>query len=262
MKILKKISLIFLLLAIRHSSNAQAYKQIIQVSIPKCGTTLLEKCIALLTNRIGSTGVTPGISHPMYMHPSHADLERMTSLAEENFYITHAHYSEERAFFLNNSNFINFFIYRDPRDHAVSFTFFKLAHKELFPDVPNISFDKLLTQIIEQTDKLYKKYLLWMTSPRFLALRFEDLVGPQGGGSAQAQRITLQNIIKHLEIDSTEEIMNNVVQTLFGGTGTFREGQIGSWKKYFKPRHVEIFKQHAGQLLIDLGYEKDMNWGI
>jgi DNA gyrase/topoisomerase IV subunit B len=39
-----------------------------------------------------------------------------------------------------------------------------------------------------------------------------------------------------------------------------RKGVSGDWKNYFNEEAKDIFKRHAGDLLIKLGYEKDLNW--
>lgn len=41
---------------------------------------------------------------------------------------------------------------------------------------------------------------------------------------------------------------------------TARSGKIGGWKAYFNDQHIAKFKDIAGQLLIDCGYESDLNW--
>ncbi len=41
-----------------------------------------------------------------------------------------------------------------------------------------------------------------------------------------------------------------------------RKGIIGDWKNYFDRKLVEAFKERFGPVLIQTGYEKDMNWGI
>ena len=90
---------------------------------------------------------------------------------------------------------------------------------------------------------------------------FEDLVGEKGGGSKESQLEVIKAIVKHLDISLTEkEIQENVIDKLFGGTGTFREGKIGAWKNYFTPEHKKLFKLYGGEMLIKLGYEKDLNW--
>ena len=43
-------------------------------------------------------------------------------------------------------------------------------------------------------------------------------------------------------------------------SATFRSGKTGEWKKYFKDEHKKIFKDIAEDLLIRLGYERDLNW--
>ena len=64
----------------------------------------------------------------------------------------------------------------------------------------------------------------------------------------------------------SNEKIDKVANAVFGGEGppgclnTFRTGQIGSWKYYFNKKHKKVFKKIAGQLLIDLGYEKDFEW--
>ena len=39
-----------------------------------------------------------------------------------------------------------------------------------------------------------------------------------------------------------------------------RKGVSGDWRNKFTPEHKARFKEIAGDLLIELGYEKDKNW--
>ncbi len=43
-------------------------------------------------------------------------------------------------------------------------------------------------------------------------------------------------------------------------TSFFRKGIAGDWKNVFTERDKQIFKEEAGDLLIELGYEKDGDW--
>ena len=70
----------------------------------------------------------------------------------------------------------------------------------------------------------------------------------------------IMNIARHIGIPVNRKRALEIANQLFGGTATFRKGQIGAWKKEFTQEQKELFKEHAGQLLIDLGYEKDYNW--
>lgn len=40
----------------------------------------------------------------------------------------------------------------------------------------------------------------------------------------------------------------------------YRKGVAGDWHNYFTPRVKDAFKEHYGNLLIQLGYEQDNNW--
>jgi hypothetical protein len=44
------------------------------------------------------------------------------------------------------------------------------------------------------------------------------------------------------------------------GRSALRKGVVGDWKNHFSPRVKERAKALVGEALIELGYEKDMNW--
>ena len=100
----------------------------------------------------------------------------------------------------------------------------------------------------------------WKNVPSICAVKFEDLVGPAGGGSTQRQHETINRIAHHLDINLSSPIISLIAQELFGQSITFRQGKIGAWKEYFTQEHKDLFKKYAGQLLIDLGYEYDFDW--
>lgn len=186
--------------------------------------------------------------------------------------------SEERFAHYGKSNF---FIYRDPRDQLVSMAF--MVHKSR--DGKKMSIETLLLDLIDGKQRLYvpwaveiqsahplmwelgvvkfyKLYLPWMQSPKFCVLKFEDLIGPNGGGAIEVQIAEIQKIAAHLGMKCSSEQALQVSRALFGQSWTFREGKIGSWKEHFTPEVKALFKATPGacQLLKDLGYEADDNW--
>ena len=40
----------------------------------------------------------------------------------------------------------------------------------------------------------------------------------------------------------------------------YRKGVAGDWRNYFGPKHIDVFKERFGDLLIQLGYETDTSW--
>jgi hypothetical protein len=106
-----------------------------------------------------------------------------------------------------------------------------------------------------------ENYLGWLNEPNCLTVRFEDLIGIAGGGSDDRQFTTIKAILGHLGLDySDSEILQICGQVYSTKSRTFRKGKIGDWPNHFNIEHKQTFKKVAGETLIRLGYEKDMNW--
>lgn len=212
--------------------------------------------------------------------PEHA-VKMMKSSKKAHSFSIHWPFTHESEAIFNKYGRANFFTIRDPRDQLVSMVY--MIYKSR--DGRQIPFEDALIDLIDGRQKVYipwaaeiqtahplmwelgvvdfyKLYLPWMNSPKFYTVKFENLVGPKGGGQLDTQIQELQKIAQHLGVDLPASTAYAIAKKLFGNTLTFREGQIGSWKKYFTPRIKEIFKMTPGacQLLIDLGYEKDDAW--
>jgi hypothetical protein len=93
-----------------------------------------------------------------------------------------------------------------------------------------------------------------------MMVKFEDLVGPKGGGSAEAQRRTVEQVARHVGLEPDERLMRTVEENIFGESKTFRKGQIGGWREEFSEEHARAAREIAGPLLVELGYEADHEW--
>ncbi len=179
-------------------------------------------------------------------------------------------------------SYANFFSIRDPRDMIVSFAYMVHENRE---KTKSVSVEDVIFDLItgEQKyympwaveihegypllweiglEKFYRIYMPWLKAKNFMVIRFEDLIGEKGGGSEAVQLKTIMKIGQHLKCPMTVNKAQEIIKELFGGTWTFREGQIGSWKKHFTPKIMQAFKSRKGlmELLVDLGYEQDFNW--
>ena len=241
------------------------------ITIPKCGTNLLFKmlekigCAKMVVSRrrfflIDDEAIKLFLRDPIF------------------FLIAHAIYVDENVKKLNDENIKKVFIYRDPRDQIISAAFW-IKTIERVPQ-HQWSLDKLIDALItdggllwseiflsenpwihiKDVTSFYDLYLPWRFEPNVYTTTFEKLIGEQGGGSAEEQIKEIIAIANYLGRFITAEEAKNIATDLFGGTLTFREGKIGSWKDHFLERHKIAFKKVAGQLLIDLGYEKDFDW--
>ncbi len=194
---------------------------------------------------------------------------------------SHFPYTKEFSALISKKTKNNFLTIRDPRDQVVSMAFMLYKHSS----GKSVPFDTLLLDLIDGKKRnfvpwgveihsiyplawelgivgFYGLYLPWLKNKDFYLIRFENLVGPQGGGTEELQLQEMKNIAKHLGIDFSDISYKKMSNNIFGGTWTFREGSIGSWKKYFTPEITAAFKATKGacQLLIDLGYETDTTW--
>ena len=264
-------------------------------SLPKAGTHLLLRAVALMPGMVweeiglrrgwlvselgqaqaGDAEVVPvGVAEVRWV--------RADKLAEvigrlEPGEVTGGHmpYSEGFVKMLERKGIRALFIVRDPRDVAVSLMYHILGQPETrlakhfaraFPNdgerlracilgtegVPGRTFLGLGRRL--------ELFLPWLRVPWAHTVRFERLVGPRGGGSEEAQQAEIAGIARHLGLPLTLEQVRSVGSQLFGQGSTFRRGQIGSWREHFNEENKAALKQVAGQRLIELGYEGDLEW--
>lgn len=257
--------------------KAKDSNKIVLITIQKSGTHLLNKTLILLTGKRVK---------PIFFSDSYNDSYAFNAPSNNRSYGSHAIYNPAHEHFLIDNNCAVFFVYRDPRDQIISSFFWMKKSLDFWPWMANIEMDEFISYMISDGNyfniskyysifnlpkknsyldfhgiaDVYNSYIPWKNIPGICNIRFEDLIGERGGGNNLKQDETIQNICHHVGIQLTPNLLNHVKTSLFGGTWTFREGQIGSWKKHFTEEHKKVFKEIAGQLLIDLNYESDLNW--
>jgi hypothetical protein len=166
------------------------------------------------------------------------------------------------------------FVFRDPRDVIVSHVFYAT---EMHPGHGmHYYYTEVLTNMEERIDAAiqgvqepgselssirakYQAYLGWLDQPDVLCLRFEELI--------LEQQAALERILDYLQgrgftpnVERAEaiEALTNAIKPR--KSGTFRKGQPGNWQEHFTQANQAHFKATAGDLLIQLGYERDNNW--
>jgi hypothetical protein len=99
----------------------------------------------------------------------------------------------------------------------------------------------------------------------YMEVRYEDLL--------ERTEAEVRRLLNFLGADAGEEVVNECVgsasfEKLTEGrergqedpSSFFRKGVAGDWKDVFTEQDRQIFKEEAGDLLIELGYERDHNW--
>jgi hypothetical protein len=266
-------------------------------SLPKAGTNLLVRALGLLggdgrgARRVphlapaalqararardaAGPGVAIGLTWPRLV-PARTLRRVLRRMRRGTFCSVHAPYSGELAALLAELSMKTVLIVRDPRDVAVSSAYYiaRTPANQFHGIYRPLSLeDRILLSIrgrpparpgdprIEDIGTVCRTLLPWLAHPACLTVRFHRLVGPQGGGREEDQVAELSALAAHLGFRVRPDALAGIARALFGGTPTFREGRSGAWRDHFTREHREVFKAVAGQVLVDLGYERDPDW--
>jgi len=167
-----------------------------------------------------------------------------------------------------------YFILRDPRDVAVSHVHYVTemepghAHHRYYAEELH-SFDERLQVSILGRDAAgmpfpdicarFEPYLGWLERPEILALRYEDFIPDR----YEALRRVLDHALQRgfpLMVKREQAIQTLAASIDPVRSPTFRSGKAGAWREQFSPENTRLFKDVAGELLVKLGYEADLDW--
>jgi hypothetical protein len=99
-------------------------------------------------------------------------------------------------------------------------------------------------------------YARWIEQDGAHVCRFEDLVGPAGGGDAGRQAETIKGIAAHIGRPLSDAAVGAVAARVWNPQShTFRGGRIGGWRGAFDDAHRALFEATCGEWLVRLGYE-------
>jgi hypothetical protein len=247
------------------------------ISFPKSGTHLLDQIL------LGFSKVAPFSTrlHSFYAEyegesgrkrPPKQALAWLASLKDADIASAHLFARPEAVARVCSPAFVSYFIFRDPRDVVVSHVFYvtdmetRHVHHEYYASLPD--FDaRLNASILGRPDAgvefpdiaaRFAPYLDWLDRPEILTLHFEDLINDR---TAALTRI-MDHLLARAPLPASRQLILDSLESSINPkrSPTFRSGKTGEWKKHFTPEHKKIFKDVAGELLIRLGYEKDLDW--
>ncbi|MBI5944982.1 MAG: sulfotransferase domain-containing protein [Chloroflexi bacterium] len=170
-----------------------------------------------------------------------------------------------------------FVVIRDIRDALVSLYFsLKVSHPVLAASnvgdgrkaLNELNFEDGFLYLISQRGSaisdIQRTWLpVWQKGDALL-IRYEELVADE--------LVTFSKILGYCQMEINPMHVRNVVERnsfekMTGRhkgeedvTAHHRKGIVGDWRNYFTDKIKEEVKLRYGQLLIDTGYEKDMNW--
>lgn len=188
------------------------------------------------------------------------------------FYIT----AKNFAACTGNTDYRAFYITRDPRDVIIS-SYFSLRYSHAKSNSYIETRRKVLAELSEhdgimQTIRELARFiseimLQWKQAEndRIRIFAFEDVFGPR-------QEAVLADIMQHCRLPLTpgdiRDLAHRYAFDRISGRrqgeedrkNHYRKGISGDWLNYFSAEHKGAFKQQAGELLVGLGYEQNLNW--
>ncbi|MFD8530537.1 hypothetical protein ACFV0L_24270 [Streptosporangium canum] len=162
------------------------------------------------------------------------------------------------------------FLHRDPRDSLLSMVRFltdtrpqgigKLVRFGLYGDILG-SLPGLDDQIFYAVEDEWFPGLAELRNSRWLAahpavckVSFEELVGPDGGGTVELQEAAVERVVTFVGADADPPTL---AKSLFNRSAfTFRDGRSGAWRAAFSEGNARAFERRHGHLLDLLGYER------
>src|SRR6266487_1390269 len=181
--------------------------------------------------------------------------------------------SPENISYLCQSDRVNYFIYRDPRDMLVSQVFFATdiyeehGMHEYYKSLPD--FEERLKVAITGIDRdglymvsvkqRYESVFQWLAQENVMCIRFEDLINNRDATlDAMLDEVASTGYKIPMPREKALSVLAEAIQPK--KSHTFRSGKTGGWREYFTEEHKTLFKDVAGNLLVKLGYEKGNDW--
>jgi hypothetical protein len=186
----------------------------------------------------------------------------------------HLFFHPQNAADLREKNVVHYFVYRDPRAVVVSEAHYlremnrwhRLA--PYFRKLPTIE-DAIMLSIrgfnppiagIEYPNIAlrFDRYAGWLHRDDCLALHYEDMASDTRPAVIRRMaEFYASHCSRPVDVDRSIGAMTASVAPQ--KSHTFRSGKTG-WQQEFTAEHRRVFDELAGDLLIELGYEKDHKW--
>jgi hypothetical protein len=258
-------------------ANLNGMPAVLGNAMPKSGSHLIIQVLQGLT-RIGPF-VNPGFP-PVNRSGTNAKLSMEAILVKLKRMrpgdIAYGYLAARQPYIdvLAQPNRATVFVFRDPRDVIISHVFYATEmhpghgmHRYYTEVLENMEqrIDAAIQGVQEPDSELssvrtkFQAYLGWLEQPDVLCLRFEELILEREAALGRIlDYLQERGFTPEVERERAIELLKDAIAPR--KSGTFRKGQPGNWQEHFTQANKAHFKAIAGDLLIQLGYERDNDW--
>ncbi len=166
-----------------------------------------------------------------------------------------------------------FVVIRDLRDALVSYYFsMRYSHplitdyvRQRRQDLQGVAAEEGLLRLLSGPLTHFAKIQRSWLDTGVEILRYEDLLGDTAAGLRRMARIA-ELPVSERRIRAVVRL--NAFERMSGGRrrgqenphSFFRKGVAGDWRAHFTPAITRAFKERYGELLVQTGYETDLDW--
>lgn len=148
------------------------------------------------------------------------------------------------------------YVMRDGRDVLTSYYFFKKGKPHIDQEKNYFDQGEFLKFVEERAPEWRDHVLGWLTAPlNICVIAYEELKSDYCAGLSRVSEyigLSTQHTIEQTRAAFVDNFQ-------FDGRGA-RKGVVGGWRQYWSKDHKDAFKQHAGELLVKIGWESSQNW--
>ncbi len=138
-----------------------------------------------------------------------------------------------------------------PKPHFLENDFRQLSQDERLAFLLNGGYAPLAGVAVRGFADVYRSMLAWRDAPSCLFVKFEELVGVQGGGDEQLQREAIGRIRGYLGADNSTSL-----DSLYDPSSrTFRKGNIHSWRNAHDAQTLDTLTVYCASLCSEAGYD-------
>ncbi len=237
-------------------------KALFLISIPKSGTHLLIKLAEVM-------GFAPGLAHEEFPRPGQwytIEYTNTHTVARDFFVDTvrRSPYGNRHHAFTTAPAL---FIYRHPLDILVSeANYYHRDGKTAFAGyLSGLTFEQRVLRLLDDPWLLGSirdrigGFVPWLGFPNVIPISFEELVGPDGGGSREDQIRLVWSLQMKLQVPGEPHVYAS--QLFDRDSPTFFRGRIGAWHSSLSEEHLARFRALNQDFMDLFGYGLESSAG-